>query len=643
MLAPHNEFEFDRSSVPAVTETVPALRGRTPYGWAGSVPQFLALSDERWLEILAKHYEALTHEAAGPGQLAAWRSERRTLTDTFVTLGTGASKWSVVAEFELPFEGGRRPDIVVLAGTAVVVLEYKAEPRISQAHIDQASAYARDLSEYHEASHFRDVFAYVVATTSAALSDVDGVSVIAPGQIAEALTTAQKQSDEGTVDLEQWLSAPYAPLPTLVAAARRIFQEEELPHVRRAVAAGLPGVVTRVHELIQEARDQDERRLILITGVPGAGKTLVGLRVVYEHGSERADSTFLSGNGPLVTVLQDALKSSVFVRDLHKFITSYGASNRIPEQHVLVFDEAQRAWDREYMEHKGKGSSSEPDLLVAIADRLPEWAVLVGLVGEGQEIHSGEEGGLAQWRVAIEASDDADAWTVVCPPSLASTFADIHVEEDSRLALRVSMRARRADRVADWVRLLLDGSIQAAADTAEQMATDGFPIYVTRSLEEAKRHAEERYAGEPDARYGLIVSSHAKGLLKYGIDNSFMATNRVFNVAKWFNGAKTDSASCCACERVATEFGCQGLELDLPIVCWGSDFMWTGSAWKLTPIRRRYRQDDPYKLLENTYRVLLTRGRDGLVLFVPPTEEFTPTATVLLEGGAQQLAASRLG
>jgi hypothetical protein len=189
------------------------------------------------------------------------------------------------------------------------------------------------------------------------------------------------------------------------------------------------------------------------------------------------------------------------------------------------------------------------------------------------------------------------------------------------------------------VHLLLDGDLDGAAPIADDMAEGDFPIYVTRSLDSAKLYAEERYSDAPEARYGILVSSHAKGLLKYGIDNSFMATNRIFNVAKWFNGEKGDPASCCAFQRVATEFGCQGLELDLPIVAWGSDLMWAERTWKLTPIRRRYPQHDPESLLTNSYRVLLTRGRDGLVIFVPPTEDFTPTSLAILDAGAVPLTA----
>jgi DUF2075 family protein len=376
--------------------------------------------------------------------------------------------------------------------------------------------------------------------------------------------------------------------------------------------------------------------LILITGVPGAGKTLVGLRVVYEHPAESPEATFLSGNGPLVTVLQDAVGSAVFVRDLHKFITSYGRTTRVPDQHVIVFDEAQRAWDAEYMAEKKHVLASEPHLLVGIAEAISDWAVLVGLVGEGQEIHSGEESGLAQWREAIE-TNTASAWEVVCPPALQHEFRGLDVRAESLLQLALSMRSRRAERIHEWVGLVLGGQLHDARPLATEVASEEFPIYITRDLDAAKLYTTVRYEGEPDARYGLLASSHAKALPKHGVDNSFLATNRTFNVAKWFNGRKEDPRSCCALTRVATEFSCQGLELDLPIVCWGDDMLWSDGTWVLRPIRRRYPQRDPEELLRNTYRVLLTRGRDGLIIWLPADPLFDRTASAIEAAGAMRL------
>ncbi len=143
-------------------------------------------------------------------------------------------------------------------------------------------------------------------------------------------------------------------------------------------------------------------------------------------------------------------------------------------------------------------------------------------------------------------------------------------------------------------------------------------MYVTRDLDVARAYVRRRIDGEPDKRVGLLASSHAKRLEAHGVPNSFMATSHM-NVARWYNAPPDHPEASNALTQPVTEFGCQGLELDLPIVCWGEDYLWSNDAWRRTPIRRRYPQDDPMVLLENAYRVLLTRGRDGVVVFVRPS------------------------
>ena len=437
---------------------------------------------------------------------------------------------------------------------------------------------------------------------------------------------------EGVIDFESWLRAPYAPLPSLVSAARRIFQDEHLPHVRRALAASVPETVALVDRLSADAKRQRLRRLIFLTGVPGAGKTLVGLRVVYERAEAKAGSTFLSGNGPLVKVLQDALHSTVFVRDLHKFITGFGMTDRVPEQQLIVFDEAQRAWDSQYMLEKKHINHSEPELLLSIGERLPDWVTLVGLVGTGQSIYSGEEGGMALWREALDRVD-TNSWEIFCPPTILDHFADVAPHVSPALELVVPLRSRQAEQLAEWVDLLLRGKLGAAEAIAESLRQADFPVYVTRDLEAAKEYARTRYEGEPDPRYGLLATSHARNLERHGVDNSWLATSRM-NVPKWFNAPPADPKSCCALNQPVTEFDCQGLEIDLPIVCWGDDAIWQQDGWVLRPRRRKYPIERPEELLVNSYRVLLTRGRDGLVIWVPPERELDETAEALAIVGA---------
>lgn len=565
--------------------------------------------------------------------------------DSFVAVGEAlrscvradgdALDWSVIFEYELPLEGGRRPDVVVHVGSTVVVIECKSTGLALQSDLDQVDAYARDLSDYHSATHGRRVVPILLLVGAKGLAVVrDDVIATSPDGLAHYLV---ENSSDGAIDLASWLRAPYTPLPTLVAAAKRIFAHEPLPHIRAALAAGIPETVDRLVELCDTTESSGGRTLAFVTGVPGSGKTLVGLRLVYERSTMEGKATFLSGNGPLVDVLQDALRSSVFVKDLHKVVLAYGKQGKVPRENILVFDEAQRAWDIEQVRRRHDIDKSEPDLLVGIGERVPEWTVLVGLVGEGQEIHTGEEAGIEQWSSAISPPNATESWTVWCAPKIKDLFASHSVLCDERLDLTISLRSRRAETLHEWVSDLLAGDLSRAARRAGAVQAEGFPMYVTRDLDAAREYAVARYNNEPDKRYGLLASSHAKVVRRYGVPNDFQTTNRLMNFGRWYNAPREDPRSSCALTIPATEFGCQGLELDLPIICWGEDMQWTGLEWLLTPINRKVPQDDPKQLLKNAYRVLLTRGRDGLVVYLPAEEQLDATEHALLASGIRPL------
>ncbi len=610
---------------------------RRQWGWAGSVEQFLEASDVAWIEALAEHHLALMMQPPSGSQLAAWRDElrvmRASLRDVCIA-APYATEWSIVFEYELPLEGGRRPDVVVLAGAAVVVIEFKGAPRLEPASIDQVAAYARDLSEYHADTHGRQVVPVLVLTSAKGPIVDDSVTIVDPGSLAAVVLDA---ATEGEVDLERWLNSEYAPLPMLVAAARRIFEHEPLPAVKRALSSSIPEAVELLGQLTDAAAERNERVLAFVAGVPGSGKTLAGLSLVYERVSRMSAATFLSGNGPLVEVLRDALQSKVFVRDLHAFIKTYGLSTKVPNERVIVFDEAQRAWDEGYMEFKHGVARSEPDLLIDIGERLPDWAALVGLVGDGQEIHAGEEAGIGQWHDAIRPSRGRAEWKVHCPPRLTSVFTEVVAEAHDALDLTISLRSRRADHLHDWVAALLAGRLGEAARLASKVQAAAFPMYVTRDLGEAREFAWSMYSGQPEARYGLLASARSQSYLPaFGVDSSFPATKKV-KLARWYNEGRGHPQSCCQLDQVVTEFGCQGLELDLPILCWANDMRWTGTSWEIKQIRPKYPIDDPVRIRQNAYRVLLTRGRDGLVVFIPPDPMLDATEHALLAAGVRPM------
>lgn len=611
------------------------------WGWAGTISDFLSTPQDTWFRSLEDHHVRLWNSNASSSQRKAWLDEHVVMTSSLKTCLKAAtqevSTWSLVFEYELPMEGGRRPDVVVFTGKAFVVIEFKSSPIVNQGDIDQTTGYVRDLCDYHAGSADIPSFGLLILTgaqpTFAKI--VGDIPVIGSGSLHQYLFTAHH---DGQIDLDNWLNSPYQPLPTLVEAARRIFRDEPLPHIHTAISAGIPQTVELLGQIVDQNADEGTRSLAFVTGVPGSGKTLVGLRLVHERTAVHGRATFLSGNGPLVQVLQDALKSRVFVRDLHAFIKTYALNQKpqTPDEHIIVFDEAQRAWDAKYMKEKKDIERSEPELLISIGERIQDWVTMVGLIGEGQEIHSGEEAGIEQWREAVSHNSNTQDWLIHCPPKLENKFVGLNVKTHPELDLNVTLRSKRAAVLHEWVHLLLEGRLATANSKALKIHHAQYPLYVTRDLKQAKTYATQRFLDEPQHRSGLLASSHSKILPKHGIDNGYQATSNM-NVAKWYNAPTDDSKSSNALTQPVTEFGCQGLELDLPILCWGEDYRWHADQWLLKPINRRYKQDDPLALLRNAYRVLLTRGRDGIIIFVPNEPSMDATENALLAAGVRLL------
>jgi Schlafen group 3, DNA/RNA helicase domain len=608
------------------------------WGWAGSVRAFLSTPIDAWLADLSAHLHGLLGKHPSATQLAAWRDEHGCVTDALKWcshVDAAPLEWGIAFEYELPLEGGRRPDVVVLAGDVVNVLEFKSSASASPADLDQVRAYARDLADYHKESHGRRVQPILVLMgAKGALPPVDETIVTGPDDLHRYL---YESSGEEQLDVDAWVGSAYEPLPTLVAAAKRIFRHEPLPHVYTALSAGIPQALEYLLELCRSTERRTGRALAFVTGVPGSGKTLVGLRLVYEGSTMEGKAAFLSGNGPLVEVLRNALGSGVFVKDLHKIILDYGSRGRVPREHIIVFDEAQRAWDRDRVLAKRRIDASEPDLLVRAGEQVTGWSVLVGLVGEGQEIYAGEEAGMVQWATAVRAPNAQVDWDLHCPTKLAHEFPDATFVD--HLDLNVSLRSRRASLLHEWVRMLLAGELSDAARLAVGIHHEGFAMYLTRDLDEAKAYARSRYEGHDEARYGLLASSHADRFLEgHGIPAGFRTSVATGRFGRWYNAPPDDPGSCCSFQRAATEFGCQGLELDLPVVGWGNDLTWSDTReWKLRPKRRRDFIDDPEQLLRNAYRVLLTRGRDGFVVFLPADAQLDGTELALLAAGVRPL------
>ncbi len=658
-----------------------------PCGWSGSIRDFLSLLKSDWLSALKEHHQRCMNSPADESQILAWdheydllAKELKQLLQVKPTLGT----YTVIFEYELPRERGRRPDVIIL-GSSIFVLEFKDYAKILEAHVDQVAAYARDLKHYHAGSQqYPVVPILVLARTKDLITRRDDVIILSPNRIADVFTVESEIETGTLIDPALWITAEYSPLPSLIQAARTIWENQPLPQIKRAQSAGIPQTIAELIRIAQVAQAKNALHLALVTGVPGAGKTLVGIQLVYENhldsiaqrpagylsepspialtqhipqqavadsgdskygrrdqgNNSRNIAVFLSGNGPLVKVLQHALKNSIFVQDVHGFLKDYGGStSKIPHEHIWVYDEAQRAWDAERVSTKRGHATSEPEDFLRLAERMNSWALMVALIGEGQEIHLGEESGLPQWNDAIAVMKKP--WVVHCSDKIAPYFtAAKKLEESNVLDLSVTLRSHLAEDVAQWIKVLLDGDLMAARALAERVTSQGFDVYITQDINVATNYVKERYQGQEDKRYGLLASSKAKNLPAWGIHNEYNYTKNM-REGPWYNDPPSSFNSCCALRDVATEFSCQGLELDFPIVCWGNDFTWDGK-WKSPPARRS-KAKDPHQLRVNSYRVLLTRGRDGFIVFVPNEIGMRSTYEALVGAGVREIGVGNNG
>lgn len=630
-------------------------------GWDSTFPEFGTAPRSRVLAQLRRAYPESSQQ-----EIESWRRnvpELQREVSEVVRVQTDAVDFTAVMEYELPMES-RRADVVLLVGAAVVVLELKGKVAPSDADIDQAHAYARDLSCYHRDCHSRPVHAVLVPTRMPGRVRTERGVTICPPELLDSLIAdlADAATPDPLVAARFLESDAYRPMPSLVRAARDLFRHERPPQLWRA-AADTDAAVERVQTIVRQAYQTGTRHLVLVRGAPGSGKTLVGLRLAHSPrpGEYAADGAgppaiFLSGNGPLVQVLQHVLApggggGKTFVRPIRDYVKRYSRnSNAVPGERLIVFDEAQRAHDRAKVADVHKiplqAAKSEPEHFIDFAERQPDWSVVVGLIGDGQEIHLGEESGLALWARALRRSPEPGAWRVHGPRSMAGQFEGLSFAEHPELSLDRTIRSHFASRLHEYVARIVAGPDRAGTGMralAGRLAREGHDLRITRDLEKAKLYLRERYASDPEARYGLIASSRDKDLAGFGVPNDWLST-RVVRYGPWYNDPEDDPGgrSCRHLEDAVTEFGAQGLELDAVLLAWGTDFRVVDGSWSIDRARGygsrgHSRVKDPAALRANAYRVLLTRGRDAHVVFVPPLAELDQTMRFLLDCGFRPL------
>ena len=603
---------------------------------------------DNWLRIMKSAFSDEYMLSLGKSQIHAWEDCFDVLQDELPEFDEEAPGFSIIFEYALPYESGRRPDVLLVSGEFVLILEFKMKNEILEADVDQVKAYARDIREYHYESRNKEVKPFLVLTHTKDLrTDLShaygSLAVCSKDWLAVVLGDAICGNDIGQYheqtitpcDVEKWMDSKYEPLPTIVDAARKLMKHEELPNIKQVhTSTVIPQAIEFLTKITKEAKQKHEHVLAMVTGVPGAGKTYLGLQYVYDicDSNEHVNSVYLSGNGPLVQVLQDALQSKAFVNSIHTVVNEYMANKAGDfSKNVIVFDEGQRAWDRERMSTRHRNDPrSEPDVMVDLCAEQLKWCVLLILVGEGQEINTGENSGMIQWNTAIERSE-CD-WKIVCPEKLENIFSGHDVVTSEALNLNVSLRTHTAGEVSNFINKLIAGDIKGAREISDGI--EDYNMYVTRDLQKAKQYCIDVYGERENARFGLIASSKASNLSKYRMKPIFSRDKGY--IADWFNKPTNDSRSCCALNVTISEFDCQGLEVDMSIVGWGTDMTWEEDSWsKFETGEAADSEKNTYRV--NSYRVLLTRGRDGFIIFMPDEERFNTTYDALIAAGVCNL------
>ena len=573
----------------------------------------------------------------------------------------------IIFEYTIPRIGNRIDNIVIYKGI-IFLLEFKVgEKKYPSYAIEQVTDYAFDLSCFHKESYNRLLVPILISTKAHSVKQEIRISkdnvletiCCNEYEIARYITEVSLKFTQDEIIPNDWINSLYMPTPTIIEAAQALYLGHNVEDISRndASAKNLNQTTKAINKIIDYSKVHNRKSICFITGVPGAGKTLAGLNIAVERQkiAEDEHAVFLSGNGPLVDVLQEALarddakrnhisrkeasrKVKEFIQIIHHFRDDAISVDTPPVEKVAIFDEAQRAWDEQNLtdfmkkkKHIEDFNMSEPEFLISILNRHNDWATIICLIGGGQEINKGESAGIYGWFDSLR--NNYPNWDIYVSDKITDdeyskghNFAEmtknmnVNIIEDLHLA--VSLRSFRSENVSNFVKALLDVDIDTAKRLYEQFNND-YPVFVTRNLHKAKLWVRSQAKGSQ--RYGLTASSGAKRLRKYGIwvQNKIEATN-------WFLNGKNDVRSSFHLEETATEFDIQGLELDWTIVCWDADLRFENGDFKhLKFVGTKWqniKSADNILYLKNAYRVLLTRARQGFVIFVPTGDETAMTA-----------------
>ena len=635
-----------------------------------TISGFLSTSDETILGrlLISDEFRTTTE------QKNSWRSEIEILKRQLRHVPDG----SIIFEYTIP-RIGDRIDVACIINGIIFALEFKVNnTEYLPADEEQVVDYALDLKYFHEESEHRHIVPMLIATdaapfgTTITIFDDKILDTILCNKdnIAEKINAILRVIPQGeNISTNAWINSRYRPTPTIIEAAQALYQKHDVKEISRndAGTENLEKTNAAINYVIEDCKANHKKAICFITGVPGAGKTLAGLNIANtRHQFEENDhAVFLSGNGPLVQVLQEALarddakrnsisknkaktKTKAFIQIVHRFRDAAVSSNDPPLEKVAIFDEAQRAWDMEqltkFMAQK-KGvpdfNKSEPESLIEFMNRHDDWATIVCLVGGGQEINTGE-GGIVDWFDALRnhfpdweiyLSDKMTDSEYVGDSSIDALLGrDYHIIPE--LHLSISMRSFRSEKQSAFVKALLDCNVEEARSLYNELK-EKYPIVLTRDLAAAKNWVRTKSRGSE--RYGMMATSAAERLRTRGI----WAANDIKPV-KWFLEGKDDVDSSFYLEITATEFAVQGLEIDYGIVAWDGDVRYCDGDFLYKRFTRNMwcnvNKEDRRRYMKNAYRVLLTRSRQGMVIYVPEgNENDVTTAPELYDGTYEYL------
>lgn len=634
-----------------------------------SINNFIVADEENVLGQLLIHDEFETSDL----QKLAWKAEIQILKRQLEEF-----RGDVIFEYTIPRMGHRVDTVCIIEGI-IFLFEFKVgDNEYKKTTIDQVMDYALDLKYFHEESKRRYIVPICVSTKASVQKNEynccsDGIYnaiLCNENNIGDNIHNILLQVRDKTLAGRTWIDSRYAPTPTIIEAAQSLYRNHGVDDISRndAGAKNLTITTKAISNIIEDCKKNNRKAICFVTGVPGAGKTLAGLNIANErhHFDEDEHAGFLSGNGPLVDVLQNALaidrakrekitksnalrETKAFIQIIHKFRDEALTTSYAPIEKVAIFDEAQRAWNKEsltdFMKRK-KGipefNQSEPEFLISIMDRHEDWAVIICLVGGGQEIYNGEAG-IQDWFSTL--SEKYLDWEIYLSDKITDSEyvgnSDVSTMLHNReyhcisdLHLGVSLRSFRSEKLALFVKCLLDEEIELAKETYEELKKS-YPVLITRKFDVAKNWVKKKARGTE--RYGLLASSEGKRLRAEGI----WVPSEINHVG-WFLNEKDNVDSSYYLEVAASEFKVQGLEIDYAVLAWDADLRYTSNGFDYFKFRgtkwNHVNQEQRQHYLKNAYRVLMTRARQGLIIYIPEGDEEDPSRlTEYYEGTYQYL------